>query len=407
MPSILFINRVYPPDAGATGRVLERVACHFKEKDWEVRILTTAGSKTRRGVMFFDEMMVVRTGVPFLNANLFLRALGYALMIPSLLVRALLMPRADIVVTMTDPPMLLVIGPVLKFFKGSRLIHWAQDLYPEVAEEAGVLAKGGIVAGILKCLSTLSMERHARIVAVGQCMVERIAARGISPSRIVKVANIGIEQEIVLAPRFPNAFREMHGLGDDFLVMYSGNMGRAHEFSTALEAARQLQKRGESDILFLFVGGGPMESALRLKVERLGLHNVRFLESQPAESLSISLAAADLHLVTMREGMEGLVVPSKFYGVMAAGRSCLFVGPPASEIARVIHEQSAGIVISPGDTDSLISAILEHRNSPDRFGDFQEMGHRAQIFLQRESGAIRFLMLATALISPSRVEIID
>ena len=141
-------------------------------------------------------------------------------------------------------------------------------------------------------------------------------------------------------------------------------MGRAHEFETTLMAAAALQELGESDILFLFVGGGPCEGPIRLRVKELRLGNFRFLESQPEGALSESLGAADLHLVTMKKGIAGLVVPSKFYGVMASERPCLFVGPQESEVARVIRELRMGEVIRPNDADSLVSAILRYRDSP-------------------------------------------
>jgi glycosyltransferase involved in cell wall biosynthesis len=137
-------------------------------------------------------------------------------------------------------------------------------------------------------------------------------------------------------------------------------MGRAHEFSTILEASLLLQRSGETGILFLFVGEGPSKPRLQKEVLRLGLKNVRFLSSEAEETLSESLASADLHLVTMKPGIEGAVVPSKFYGVLAAGRPCLFVGSEDSEVARVIQELGAGTVIPVGDAYSLSKVILKY-----------------------------------------------
>jgi glycosyltransferase involved in cell wall biosynthesis len=365
MPSILFINRVYPPENGATGRVLEYVAKGFISAGWDVSVLTTAGDHSKPGSALQDRVKVIRIGLPFFKKNLIARAFGYALMIPSLLLKALLLPMADVVVTKTDPPMLLVVGPFLKFFKGSRTIHWAQDLYPEVAEEAGVFSKNGVVAGVLRRISTLSMRNHDLTFAVGRCMRERLKERGIPQEKIRIVQNVGMEQEILPIPLGKSAFRLSHGLEGSFVVMYSGNMGRAHDFDTILDAARWLQDQGESSILFLFVGSGPGESSLRREVSLAGLKNIHFFPPQPSELLSESLGAADLHLVTMKSEMSGLVVPSKFYGVMASGRPCLFIGPEDSEVARVIGESGVGLVIPPGEGLSLASAILKYRSSPE------------------------------------------
>jgi glycosyltransferase involved in cell wall biosynthesis len=360
VPSILFINRVYPPDSGASGRVLEHIARGFAAAGWNVTVLCTTGSREIKGDEMKDGVRIVRIGIAFSKKNLVFRTLGYALMIPSLLLTALRLPRHDIVVTKTDPPMLMILGPTLKYLKEVKTIHWAQDLYPDVAEEVGVLQKGGILSKGLRFLSTTSLRSHDAIISVGRCMTGRLEDRGITPRKIRMIPNIGIEKSIIPNPRFPNAFRERHGLGDAFVIMYSGNMGRAHEFSTILEASLLLQRSGETGILFLFVGEGPSKPRLQKEVLRLGLKNVRFLSSEAEETLSESLASADLHLVTMKPGIEGAVVPSKFYGVLAAGRPCLFVGSEDSEVARVIQELGAGTVIPVGDAYSLSKVILKY-----------------------------------------------
>jgi glycosyltransferase involved in cell wall biosynthesis len=374
MPSILFINRVYPPESGATGRVLEHVAKRFFSAGWDVSVLTTAGDRSQVGTILQEGVKVTRIAMPFSKKSLISRALGYALMIPSLLLKALQLTRADIVVTKTDPPMLLVIGPILKWLKGSKTIHWAQDLYPEVAEELGVFSKGGIVAGILRKISTLSMRNHNLTLAVGRCMQERLEKRGIPLGKVRVVLNVGVESEIVPVPHDRNEFRKTHGLNGMFVVMYSGNMGRAHDFEAVLKAARRLQDQGHGTVLFLFVGNGPGETSLRQEAERSGLRNIRFLPPVASGSLSESLSAGDLHLVTMKSEMEGLVVPSKFYGVMAATRPCLFIGPEESEVARMILEKTVGRVISTEDGESLAAEILKYLAEPQMM---KEEGARA------------------------------
>jgi glycosyltransferase involved in cell wall biosynthesis len=367
MPSILFINRVYPPESGATGRVLEQVAVRLKEAGWGVTVLTTAGEQSGPGAVVRDGVKVNRVGGFHSKSSLVARAAGYALMIPSLLIRALKLPRADVVVTMTDPPMLAVIGPIVRLLKGSTLVHWAQDLYPEVAEEAGVFKRGGIVAGVIRALSTASLKAHDLVVSVGRCMSERLSRRGIPPDRMKFIPNIGMEREIVPCGSGANPFRIRNAISlETLVVMYSGNLGRAHEFGTVLEAARLLRDQGEREILFLFVGEGPSRLAAEREATAAALSNVRFLPSQPGAEIAESLGAADLHLVTMRQGMSGLVVPSKFYGVMAAGRPCLFIGPSDSEVARVIREAGCGEVIGIGEGAKLALSIRSYRDESRR-----------------------------------------
>ena len=395
MPSILFINRVYPPDDGATGRVLEHIARGFVLQGWNVSVLVTANRNRKSGISFRDGVRVVSTGGGFSKRSILARAMGYALMIPALCAKALVLPKADVVVTMTDPPMLLAIAPLIRLIKGSALIHWAQDLYPEVAEELGVLKPGGAVSRLLEVISTAAMSSHQMTIAVGRCMASLIEKKGVPSSSIRIIPNSGVEQEISPVPRDGGAFRKYHGIGEEFVVEYSGNMGRAHEFETTLMAAATLQELGKSDILFLFVGGGPCEGTIRSRVKELRLGNVRFLESQPEGSLSESLGAADLHLVTMKEGIAGLVVPSKFYGVMASERPCLFVGPKESEVAQVIRDLQMGEVIKPNDSDSLVAAILKYRNSPSLVA---ESGLRGRLALGEYDSHGAFLSAASELI---------
>ena len=383
MPSILFINRVYPPESGATGRVLEYAAVGMVKDGWEVTVLTTAGERNRCGRSVQDGVKVIRIASLFSKESFILRSLGYAVMLPSLLWRALQLPRPDVVVTMTDPPMSVVIGPVLKFFRGSGLIHWAQDLYPEVAEEVGVFKKGGVVAEMLRLLSSYSLKSYDLTLAAGRCMADRLLKRGIPRSRVTVLPNAGAERGIVPMTRGKSPFRERHGIGEEFVIMYSGNMGRAHEFETVIDSARLMQERGEKGVIFLFAGDGPEEGTLRNSVARLGLRNCRFLPSQPSGDLSASLGMGDLHLVTMRQGMGGLVVPSKFYGVMAAGRPTLFVGSSDSEVARVIFEKRIGAVIAPKDSEGLVSVILQYRDHP---GTVEEEGDRARMSLSKNQG---------------------
>ena len=358
MSSVLFINRVYPPAKGATGDMLQGITESLAARGWDVTVLTTAElgepkNSTRRGVR------ILRVGGALSRRNVLLRAVSYVFMIPWLMTRALLLPRTDFVVTMTDPPMLVVAGLAMKFFKRNRVIHWAQDLYPEVAEELGVLPRGNAVTNLLRRFSTEALVRGDAVVAIGRCMASRLTARGVSYAKISIIPNWA--PPIQSLDRTNNPFRRTHGLEGQFVLVYSGNMGLVHEFDTVLDAADSL--RGQR-VVFLFIGDGPrrveVEAAARLR----GIDNIRFLPSQPPDKLSESLSAADAHLVTMRSNLCGLVVPSKVYGVLAAGRPCLFVGPADSEAARLIRETDSGFVVEPGQSAQLASEILDWAGNP-------------------------------------------
>jgi len=157
-------------------------------------------------------------------------------------------------------------------------------------------------------------------------------------------------------PRSANPFRMMHKLGERFVVLYSGNLGAAHDFGTLLDAAKGLKDR--SDIVFLIAGGGPRLAWVQKQVEERHLTNVRFLPYQPREMLRYSLSAGDVHLVTLRPGFQGLLVPSKFIGALASGRPLLFVGPNEGEIPDAIRVGGCGFIVEPGDATALSEAIV-------------------------------------------------
>ncbi len=352
MKSILILNRVYPPSSGATGEMLCDLAKGLAAHGIDVTVLCMGeGNASDERV---DGVRVVRIGGMFSKRSTLHRALAYVFMIPSLLVRALLLKKTDWVVTMTDPPMLAVLGPMISFFKSNKVAHWAQDLYPEVAEELGVIPRGSVVGRLLRDISSIALRHADAVVSIGRCMTVRLRARGVVYGKIHEISNWS--PLVVPVPHRDNTFRANLGAEGAFVVAYSGNMGLAHEFDAVLEAAKKLQGR---NVVFLMIGEGPRRAAVEAEAWRLGLKNMRFLPPQPREVLAESLSAADAHIVTMRSNLCGLVVPSKFYGVLAAGRPCLFVGPEDSEVARVILETNVGRVLPSGDGSGLAEAILE------------------------------------------------
>jgi glycosyltransferase involved in cell wall biosynthesis len=356
--------------------MLSEMTASLVQKGWEVTVLTGPAEGAPASERTGDGVRVERVGAAsFTRESLWRRAWAYLSLYPAFLVRALRLPRPDVVVTKTDPPMLKVLGPVLGRLTGARTVHWAQDLYPEVAEEAGVIEKGGVLAEALRRLSTAALRGHDEIVAVGRCMNERMVARRLRGDAISVVPNWP-PSTVEPVPHEDNPFRREHDLDDRFVVMYSGNMGLAHPFGPVLDAAERLQNE-RPDVEFLLVGEGPRKAALKRRAARRNLANVRFLPFQPRERLAESLSAADLHLVTMEETMEGLVVPSKLYGVLAAGRPALFLGPGGSEAARVIEEHECGTVLPAVDGAGLSAAIRSWYDAPEALRDASQRAREA------------------------------
>jgi glycosyltransferase involved in cell wall biosynthesis len=196
-------------------------------------------------------------------------------------------------------------------------------------------------------------------------MREYVVARGIEAPSVVIIENWADVALISVQPSATSVLRRDLKLDAQFVVQYSGNLGRAHEYATLLAAATAL--RDDAGILFLMIGGGFNMDALQRDAVDQGLPNLRFLGYQPRASLGDSLSAGDVHLVNLLPSLEGLVVPSKFYGILAAARPVIVIGDPDGELARVVKATACGLVVAVGDAGSLVDAIrrlradVEHR----------------------------------------------
>jgi glycosyltransferase involved in cell wall biosynthesis len=388
---------VFPPVGGATGALVADLAADLTGRGWTVSVLTSAVDGESRRTWTERGVQVHRVaGRPVSRASHWKRALAYGSLYPRFLARALQLPRHDVVVTKTDPPLQLVLGPVIQQLKGSALVHWAQDLYPEVAEALGVFETDGLLARAFRAASTWALQRHDRVVAVGRCMEDRIRNRGLQREKTTVIPNwpLGTVHPV---PPGENSFRAARVEDGHFVVMYSGNMGLAHPFEAMIEAATRLN-RDHPGVRFLLVGKGPRRDWIENAVERRRLDNVSVLPFQPEERLAESLSAADLHLVSMRAETKGLVVPSKIYGVMAAGCPCLFLGPTESEAARVVTDQQCGEVLSEPDGEELARRIVwwkEHAQ------ERHAAGRRARAAVEdaREEAADRFETVLTDVVS--------
>ena len=383
-PTYVFTNRVYPPVGGATGELLKELAEGLVAEGARVVVVTSkeqgAGS-TERGdggqeaeggrytacgvrseeddLRLTDLKLKTPTGVEiirvgaasFTRASHWRRAWSYLTLYPRLMWQVWKLGKVDAVVSITDPP-LQVAAVTLASCRARKRVHWAQDVYPELAEELGVIPRGGLLARVLRAVSTWALRKQDEVVVVGRCMRERLIKRGVDAGKIEVIPNwssvrpVGTEQVTVMRRRL--------GWEGKFVVLYSGNIGLAHDFETLVDAARLLDGAG---VELVFAGEGPrLEQVHR---DTAGLYHVRFLPPQPKKELSAFLAAADLHLVSVRAGLEGLVVPSKAYGILAAGRPLLYVGGPDAEVARVIAESGCGTVVPNGEATGLAEAISQ------------------------------------------------
>lgn len=359
---VVFVNRYYYPDESATAQLLTDLAIGLAAGGIEVHVVCSRqlyesplarlpAVELARGVTI-HRVWTTRFG----RRRLLGRTLDYTsfyLTCAATLIR--LLRRADLVVAKTDPPLISVVAAIAARLKGASLINWLQDLFPEVASQLGVMPLPRIVGRGLRSLRDMSLRVAKANVVVGGRTLEYLATRGVPKSKCTIIANSADPDLIPAKSTGDCVLRSRLGLTDKFVIGYSGNLGRAHEYETILGAAEDLQS--DPRFVFLFIGAGANMVSLRSKAELRGMPNLRFLPYQPRGELQDSLAAADLHLVSLIPSLEGLIVPSKFYGILAAGRAVLFIGDQDGELSRVIRATNCGRVLAPGNSAALVEAI--------------------------------------------------
>jgi glycosyltransferase involved in cell wall biosynthesis len=285
----------------------------------------------------------------------------------------------SILITKTDPP-LTAMPAMLTRRRGAKLINWLQDIYPEVAIELGVPLVSGTIGRGLCRLRDASLKAAVRNVVVGQLMAERLYKCGVPNDKVEVIANWCDDESIVPITQHENALRKEWGLMDSFVVGYSGNLGRAHEFETVLGAASQL--KDQRRIVFLMIGGGHQFDQLAQTVKSRRLEQTyRFVPYQDHTLLKYSLSVPDVHWLSLKPKLEGLIVQSKFYGIAAAGRPVIAITAADGEIARLVSQNDCGRVIAPGDVNALTETVIELSEKPSLVA---EMGRRARSMLDAQ-----------------------
>ncbi|HSI96771.1 MAG TPA: glycosyltransferase family 4 protein [Gaiellaceae bacterium] len=383
-PRILVLNQYYWPGVEATAQLLTEL-CEALAADYDVEVVT--------GVLHGHEdepREIERRGVRITRVSstsyersaLGRRAANYVSYLGSALSHALSAPAPDLVVTMTDPPIVGDLGVVVGRRFGAPVVVISQDVFPEIATELDRLTNPAIV-GVLRTLVGAYLRRADRIVAIGETMRERLEAKGAPAERLRVIPNWIDTREIVPQPR-DNAWAQKHDLVSRFVVMHSGNVGHAQDLDSLVRAATFLRDR--DDLRIVIAGFGARHAEMVSLVERLEVEEtVRFLPYQKRERLPLSLSSADLHVVGLAKGLAGYVVPSRLYGILAAGRPVVVTAEGESETARIVREAGCGIVIPPGRPELLARTI---RSAADGEYDLDEMGRRGRAYVEAEADRV-------------------
>jgi colanic acid biosynthesis glycosyl transferase WcaI len=363
MQRLFFLNRFFLPDHSATSQLVGDLATHLAASGREVHVITsrqlyndpTARLPAREIISGVHVHRV--PSAQFGRSNLVGRGLDYFSFYASAWSACLaLVRREDLIIAMTDPPLVSVVAMRVARRREALLINWLQDIYPEVAVELGVpFLKGPITRGLARlrdrCLKVAVVN-----VVVGELMAEQVASRNVSAGRINVIANWSDDDVIHPVAPNDNYLRRKWELQDKFVVGYSGNLGRAHEYETILAAAERL--KSNPSIVFVFIGGGHHMEALVRSVKVKGLGSFRFFSYRDRTILNFSLSVPDVHWISLRPTLEGLIVPSKLYGIAAVGRPIIAITAKTGEIARLVRQYRCGLVIEPGSADELAEALL-------------------------------------------------
>jgi colanic acid biosynthesis glycosyl transferase WcaI len=264
---------------------------------------------------------------------------------------------------LSQPPLFAIWGYFLKVFRRQPYCCLIMDLYPDVAIQDGLPVLFLPFKRMLIWISRFTLNHADSVIVIGRCMRDHLYRTGVGRSDIQVMTNWANEQTIFPVPREQNTLRRELDLTDDFIILYSGNMGVSHLFTDILEVARRLQ--GRNGLKFVFIGDGVKRKEILKAKEEYSLDNIIMLPYQPIDNLSMSISLGDIHFVSLRPGFEGLLVPSKAYGAMAAGCPILYQGSNHGEIARMVTEERCGTAVEPDNAEMLETAILEYYRNPD------------------------------------------
>lgn len=294
-------------------------------------------------------------------------------------------PPPDLLVTMTDPPMLALLGPWLQG-RGTRTLHWSQDVYPDLLPVLGARIPGWAM-NVAGALMSASLKRHDHVVAIGECMVRKLLARGAAGNRLSVIRNWPAEE-----PRRGET-ADRTGL----TILYAGNFGRGHDFRAFVGAAARLRHR--PDIRFVMAGDGAALDSVR----RSAPANVEFLPRQDERAFAALVEKADLHLVTLKAEAAGLMVPSKMWAALAAGRPILFLGPETSDVAAYAKRHGCGLVLPPADGDRLADVLLGLADDPSSLAALTDAASAAGHW-NRDSAVAEFVDLAGRVVAGPEIK---
>ena len=341
---ILLLNQVFYPDVVATAQYLTDLAAELSAQGHEVTVISGRRAYEHPETIYpareiWRGVRIIRIfSTCFGKGAKWRRAADFASFLFFCCARLLFLPRHDVVIALTTPPLISFLGACRAKLKREKFCYWVMDFNPDEAIAAGWLRADSLVAKFLERLSRFSLQHAETIFALDRFMRDRIVAKGIPSGKVAVIPPWTQDGDVQFDAAGREEFRAAHGLADKFVVMYSGNHSPVHPLDTVMQAADIL--RAEPDIVFAFIGGG--SEFHRIKKWAAGNPRVLCLPYLPLAKLSGSLSAADAQVVVMGNAMLGLVHPCKIYNILAVGAPLVYIGPQPSHVTEIMGQLPAG-----------------------------------------------------------------
>lgn len=390
---VLLINQVFYPDSVATAQHLTDLALYFKKNGVDVTVVTGNRNYERREIVYssyeeYQGIKIHRVGsTGFGKRSFFHRLVDAVTFDLALLVKLLFIPKQDVIISFTSPPLVGMFGAFFKMIKGGHLVQWMMDVNPEAAIAVGYLKAQSLPSRFLLGLFRWSLLKADQTVVLDRYMKEKIVAHGFPEENVVVVPPWPVQQlkkpDITAAD--DNPFRKANGLQGKFIILFSGNHSIVHPLDTVLEAALLLEKR--KDIAFVFIGGGLRAEQVTTFKEKHKLANIYQLPFQPREMLKYSLGMANLHVVVLGEKVNGLVHTSKVYGILATGAPYVAVAPRRSHLGDLLEECPYGFLVEHGKPEQFLDVIEKAQQlTPDQLVEYGEknFNHAAKKYSAEE-----------------------
>ena len=396
---ILVLNLYYPPDTSATAKMAQSVVDAVSISN-KVTVLCGRPSydPTERRAWrlyqteFAGRVRIIRAGsTDFPRFDMKKRVLNYLSYVALVIPGALFVP-CDVVVAMTDPPFQGIVGAIIAMLKRKPYVYNIRDMYPDMAV-GGSIVEPGRIARIWEKLHRWALRRATRVIVLGEDMRARIIAKGVEPSRVLIVRD-GTEvlpQNTPLPTPDPEVVSAIRG-SFSFVLVHAGNLGFYGAWSTLVTAARNLASEG---VGLVFVGDGAQRS--QIEAAAAGSGNIRFLEFFPANKIPSVLAAADAHVITVKRGLEGVVVPSKMYGILAAGKPIVAVAPKETDAVSLGIQRGFAVAADPDRPAEVVNVVRALASDPNKLKNMGEAARAAAPDYDRVKELQKFLEIISRL----------